>query len=267
MGFIKNALVNGDVSLYSYGRTMSFPSSFNKGGNQLNLQGMKAANLAKAQLLMAGGELVSAGVNKLMGKEGSVEDEVSNKNIKSVNINLNTVLRQQMYDDAFINFGRYAKRIEHRTQMPNIKSTMFEELHLPGEFLQSMNSYRFSYKETIWESMGVEKATDSTGNHILSKTSALPSLFNPKYGIQQVGMVWNVPLLNNNKNDKRFDVSDCSIKKLVALSNKGLLGSETFRLVDFMYCKDLGKVSNNHLITLRKFPLPGVSWYTIPYFQ
>jgi len=261
MGFIKNALVDGDTSIYGYGRTMSFPSSFNKGGNQLNLQGMKASSLAKAQMLMAGGELISSGVNTLLGKKGSVDEEVSNSNIKSVNINLSSTLRQQMYDDAFINYGRYNKRPRSsypgRPPMMKTKEPLFEELHLPGEFIRSMNSYNFSYRNDIWNNIGVKKTGIDTGEHFLSATKAVPSLFNPKYGIQSVGIMWNVPLLNDEKNfEKAQDLSDCSIKHLVALSNKGLLGAETFRLADFMYCKDLGKVSNNNLIVLRKFPLP-----------
>ena len=60
------------------------------------------------------------------------------------------------------------------------------------------------------------------------------------------------------------DISDCSIKKLVELSKfnnnesssrKGL-GLAIYRYVDFMFCKELGKISNNHLITLRRFPGP-----------
>ena len=65
------------------------------------------------------------------------------------------------------------------------------------------------------------------------------------------------------------DVSDCSIQTLVNLSGGygsytnsatnqpgGGLGRAKYRWADFMYCKDLGKVSNNHLITLRKFNAP-----------
>lgn len=66
---------------------------------------------------------------------------------------------------------------------------------------------------------------------------------------------------------EREDTSDCSIRKLVELSgakrngptekntDKGL-GLATYRYIDFMYCKDLGKIPNNRLITLRKFPGP-----------
>lgn len=69
-------------------------------------------------------------------------------------------------------------------------------------------------------------------------------------------------------NDLRTNWTDCSIKKLVDLSgghgsnrgetldSKESLGRAKYRYADFMYCKDLGKVSNNHLITLRKFAAP-----------
>ena len=123
-----------------------------------------------------------------------------------------------------------------------------------------------------------------------------PSLFNPYYGVSVTGIVDHVPLMlhgnsdlsgnesikNPLANDKAFksgvtkdiklsavipddlkqdvDISDCTIKKLVELSNqpadKRELGLATYRYADFMFCKDLGKISNNHLITLRKFPGP-----------
>jgi hypothetical protein len=76
-----------------------------------------------------------------------------------------------------------------------------------------------------------------------------------------------------NKNKKLEDINDCSIKTLVELSKdstiegsiyqqdvnvkkKSPLGRNTYRYADFMYCKDLGKVSNNHMITLRRFTEP-----------
>ena len=79
----------------------------------------------------------------------------------------------------------------------------------------------------------------------------------------------NVVTTINNEVD---DITDCSIKKLIELSSTPgdeysmgarELGMATFRYSDFMYCKDLGKVANNHLIVLRKFPHPvGDNIYT-----
>ena len=67
----------------------------------------------------------------------------------------------------------------------------------------------------------------------------------------------NVPLMDNpvirNSLSKRLS---CSISDLVAASQAGQLGQETYAYSDFMYCKHLGKVSNNYLITLRRFPSP-----------
>ena len=67
----------------------------------------------------------------------------------------------------------------------------------------------------------------------------------------------NVPLMDSV--DARIKIkksSGCSIKELVEDSSKGLMGQETYAYSDFMYCKHLGKISNNYLITLRRFPLP-----------
>ena len=112
---------------------------------------------------------------------------------------------------------------------------------------------------------------------------SVPSLFNPLYGVHIVGFTNNVPLLNMSSESNveynylnnslsyeqknvvigttEKDVSDCSIKKLVELSKPGPngiapLGRSLYKYADFMYCKDLGKVSNNHLITLRRFASP-----------
>jgi len=115
-------------------------------------------------------------------------------------------------------------------------------------------------------------------------TAIAPSLFNPYAGVSVTGFTENIPLvdrkvdnMNGNvesgsenfkgkielktslwKDSQKRDLSDCSIKKLVELS-KGdppELGLATYRYIDFMYCKDLGKIPNNRLITLRRFPAP-----------
>lgn len=67
----------------------------------------------------------------------------------------------------------------------------------------------------------------------------------------------NVPLMDSPEARIRIRKSSgCSIKELVEASQQGLMGQETYAYSDFMYCKHLGKIPNNHLITLRRFPLP-----------
>ena len=67
----------------------------------------------------------------------------------------------------------------------------------------------------------------------------------------------NVPLIDSPTARRRIRAhSGCTVKELVEASKNGLLGRNIYSYSDFMYCKHLGKVSNNYLITLRRFPLP-----------
>lgn len=67
----------------------------------------------------------------------------------------------------------------------------------------------------------------------------------------------NVPLMDSPKARQRIRQSaGCSIKELVTASQNGEMGQETYAYSDFMYCKHLGKMPNNYMITLRRFPLP-----------
>lgn len=79
---------------------------------------------------------------------------------------------------------------------------------------------------------------------------------------------WTEMKVNLAPQSKNIDLSDCSIDTLVKLSEKratSLVGEETaiselgvakYRYIDFMFCRDLGKIPNNHLLTLRKFTRP-----------
>ena len=67
----------------------------------------------------------------------------------------------------------------------------------------------------------------------------------------------NVPLMDSPSNREKIRRhSGCSVKELVQQSEQGLLGRAIYSYADFMYCKYLGKVPNNYLITLRRFPVP-----------
>lgn len=86
------------------------------------------------------------------------------------------------------------------------------------------------------------------------------SLFSPVAGVYSdvpLRDKMNIPLLDNpsTRNNIRTN-TDCSIKSLVDASESGMMGRAVYNYSDFMYCTHLGKVPNNYLITLRKFPLP-----------
>jgi len=67
----------------------------------------------------------------------------------------------------------------------------------------------------------------------------------------------NVPLIDTPENRKKIrQNSGYTIKELVDASQKGMLGSAIYSYADFMYCKYLGQMPNNYLITLRRYPTP-----------
>ena len=79
---------------------------------------------------------------------------------------------------------------------------------------------------------------------------------------------WVEMKVNLAPQSKNIDLSDCSIDTLVKLSEQRAtslvgqkeaiseLGVAKYRYIDFMFCRDLGKIPNNHLLTLRKFTRP-----------
>lgn len=93
-----------------------------------------------------------------------------------------------------------------------------------------------------------------------SKKAGVRSIFN-KYNIvfksNEVRMGDNVPLIDTPSMRAAIKKnSDCSIKNLVKCSQQGMLGSETYDYSDFAYCKYLGRIPNNYMVTLRRFPIP-----------
>ena len=92
-----------------------------------------------------------------------------------------------------------------------------------------------------------------------SKIGGVKSLFN-KYSIvfksDDIRIGNNVPLIDTPDIRKKIkEFSDCSIKNLVNCSRNGILGSATYDYSDFAYCKYLGKMPNNYMVTLRRFPV------------
>lgn len=61
---------------------------------------------------------------------------------------------------------------------------------------------------------------------------------------------FNEGLIDNSAN--------CTIRELVNRSHtpNGVLGMAKYKYADFLFCKHIGKASNNHLITLRRFAHP-----------
>ena len=86
------------------------------------------------------------------------------------------------------------------------------------------------------------------------------SLFNNTSGIltyDDFRVDANSPLLDNpeSRKNQRRNMA-CTIKDLVDATAKCEMGRQTYTYADFAYCKHLGKIPNNYLITLRRFGTP-----------
>lgn len=172
--------------------------------------------------------------------------------------------------DLYIN-SQFGKTKKDATYIPEYMTEA--PLHLDSAVYDVMNTYRGTFPYTVAQMSG---HADDKGKFPYYNSIVSPSLFNPYYGVTASGSSPGVPLLDNTKNQtkieaagetgttgfsaevKLHDINDCSINNLVKLSdeNDGILGQARYKYADFMYCRDVGKISNNHMITLRRFSSP-----------
>lgn len=102
------------------------------------------------------------------------------------------------------------------------------------------------------------KDKDTDGDPVPAKgTKALFNNVHAVYYGETLRRRNNMPLIDTKKNrELTRNESDCSIRSLVENSGKGRMGRAVYNYSDFMYCKELGRISNNYLVTLRRFPSP-----------
>ncbi len=156
--------------------------------------------------------------------------------------------------------GQVSTSAKERIKDAKNSRVYFENpLQFPAEAIALAKDYDWAYKYRVKNLLSIGQKFDQSLKVPVANTAIAPSMFNPMYGVSVLGITRNTPLLNETE-DSEIDekTSDCSIRTLCALSKNANnpLGQSRYKYADFMYCKDLGKVANNHLITLRKFAHP-----------
>lgn len=185
---------------------------------------------------------------------------VIKEQLKDVNINASNFQRYPAMSRLFYNsFNGTTSSSE--SQMQSYNSRVFYEnpLELPAEIIALAKDYDWIYKYRVNSVVSTERAGNNSLKANLTSTMIVPSMFNPMFGVSAQGIIRNTPLLNDFEEDEYdSNIDDCSIRTLCSLSKmaNSPIGAHRYKYADFMYCKDLGKVSNNHLITLRKFAHP-----------
>ncbi len=173
--------------------------------------------------------------------------------------------------DTINNIFSKGKLIQHSG---NVQKVRYNRAHLlDKDTAQRLNTYlNFGIFPTYADTFrpddaeqkvgtpGVRSIFNKSGAVILGSTDGSYNIDLTKGDIKNTHS-WrignNVPLIDSPEARQRIRRSSgCSIKELVEASSQGLMGQETYDYSDFMYCKHLGKVSNNYMITLRRFPLP-----------
>ena len=241
----------------------SYPSTFNYGGANMVIQGS-----------------INKDVSQYNITKNTRNNSFDVSRIKSANINSGSFVKQQLLNPSNINIAGF----DSRPAMNNLdasstgqshnysdtfytggiqRATVYENpLNITASNIRSMNNYRLLYVNKLKSIVDVGKVNNDEIEALIGNTASVASMFNPVNNVQVLGLCGNVPLLNSVASNKRsydVNITDCSIRRLVWASLHNTtpsLGNAKYRYADFMYCKDLGKVSNNHLITLRRFPLP-----------
>ncbi len=196
------------------------------------------------------------------GKYSSYSSAFDIDKLKALNLNLSAPVITELLKEKNINISNFNKNYTENISVYNSWDASFREnpLMLPYDIISLAKKYNWEYSNTAISALGVDPGDKEK---FISTTHIAPSMFSPFNGVNVKGITSNVPLLNNvNSSDVYLSQMDnttsCTIRELCALSKNpnSVLGMATYKYADFMYCKDLGKVSNNHLITLRRFAHP-----------
>ena len=239
---------------------LSFPSTLNKGGSHLITP--QQSNSLKDVLNNSLRSAFNSTVSKATSGQGYDtagirynEDRDTSSLIDDLDFSSHDTLKYES------NLLASPSGKENKSQ-----TLIWTPTHMDNKTFQVVNNYRCFLSNMLIETGNEGEVPGSNGKKYRTynfRGDLTPSLFNPYHGIPVYGIMENVPLmdgtiLHKHSQEEIAKLSDCSIRELVNLSSvrKSILGNARYKYADFMYCKDLGKISNNHMITLRKFAFP-----------
>ena len=180
----------------------------------------------------------------------------------------------KIYSDNFKDSKITAKeRINHDTLISTNVADQFNTYRTWSSFNMSVDVDPLTINDMKKDSDGnyVRKNTSDYSADQTIKSTGVRSIFNKFHSVplEAKSYGWrvsqNMPLLDSPQSRKlQRSLNACTVRDLVQKSQIGLLGTSVYDWSDFMYCKYLGRVSNNYLITLRRYTVP-VNDYIKPY--
>ena len=251
---------------------LSFPSTLNTGGNNINLPTLPKRSAADI-LKNIGQSFVNSLSNTLTGGLFAFVNGASASGGKPDMSRLPydyalpfDIDRRNIFSDAQVGIHPSGQGRPQFNAAAAKNLWYSNPVVFSPEIYSLMNTYRYVYSAGVLVPSDGRKY-DGQGNEIewmygeFDGGDLSPSLFNPYYGIQRIGATKNTPLTDDspaiNAGNFSKDFTDCSIATLCKMSAKtsSELGQARYKYSDFMYCKDLG-LPNNRMITLRKFSTP-----------
>lgn len=241
---------------------LSFPSTLNKGGSHLITpqQSNSLKDVLNNSLRSAFNATVSKATSGQGYDTGGIrynEDRDTSSLIDDLDFSSHPTVKYE---------SNMLAPPANKNNETNKQAVIWTPTHMNNEIFQVVNNYRCFLSGMLIETGNDGEKQGTNGKRYKTynfKGDLTPSLFNPYHALPVYGIMENVPLMDGtflSKHDKAeiAKLDDCSIRELVNLSSvrKSILGNARYRYADFMYCKDLGKISNNHMITLRKFAIP-----------
>lgn len=241
---------------------LSFPSTLNKGGSHLITP--QQSNSLKDVLNNSLRSAFNAAVSKATSGQGYDTDGIRYNEDRDTSLLIDD-LDFSSHPTVKYESNMLAPSANKNSEI-NKQAVIWTPTHMNNEIFQVVNNYRCFLSGMLIETGNDGEKQGTNGKWYKTynfKGDLTPSLFNPYHALPVYGIMENVPLMDGtflSKHDKAeiAKLDDCSIRELVNLSSvrKSILGNARYRYADFMYCKDLGKISNNHMITLRKFAIP-----------
>lgn len=179
--------------------------------------------------------------NKLYSKQKITK----NKNVSKIRYNREYLISNSVENE----FNTYLSFAPFRT-FNDLFNDKFKKDPGTGEYVRDLENQQGS------GTPGVRSLFNKSGSVVLGSSNGSLDV-----DVRTQPSAWrisnNVPLMDAPETRRKIRKNTgCSVKELVTASQAGLLGRSTYDYSDFMYCKHLGKISNNYLITLRRFPLP-----------
>lgn len=180
----------------------------------------------------------------------------------------------KIYNDNFKDNGiRSKERINHDTLISSNVADQFNTYRTWSSFNMSVDVDPLTEADMKQDAEGnyTRKKTADYDKSQTIQSTGVRSIFNKFHSVplESSKYGWrvsqNMPLLDSPQSRKlQRSLNACTVRDLVQKSQVGLLGTSVYDWSDFMYCKYLGRVSNNQLITLRRYTVP-VNDYIKPY--